>query len=338
MSDLYYAIHVTAQFATIDDFGSITDGTGFFQDGVTDDAFLLLAAISGEPVVAVTSDNNVESIYQTGTLQFHATVGALGEQAADQSVTWAVTGNTSADTAIDATGLLTVGPDEPSDGVLTITATSAGEAPYTGQSGTTQVSVRQATVYEIEPGTTATVSIDGIEWYVLVKDTTDNKALLWAKGPVEKRQFNSSTSNNTWRDSSLRTYLNGDWLNGTTVLKGKVVETDITTRSQYNASTWITTQDKVFLLSEADLFGTFNKTTITTDARDYTYGNSVIVPDVNMRKVDNGVTTNTHLRSPCLSTAYVGYMMLDGTIYENANGGVTRAVGIRPALWFSLDT
>ncbi len=228
---MYYAIHVTAQFATIDDFGSITDGTGFFQDGVTDDAFLLLAAISGESVVAVTSDNNVESIYQTGTLQFHASVGALGEQAADQSVTWSVTGSTSADTTIDSTGLLTVGPDEAIDGTLIITATSTGEAPYTGQSGTTQVSVRQATVYEIAPGTTATVSIDGIEWYVLVKDTTDNKALLWSKEPTETRTFGSS---NTWRDSALRTYLNGDWLNGTTVLQSKALLTDITTRNQYN--------------------------------------------------------------------------------------------------------
>ncbi len=235
---MYYAIHVTAQFATIGDFGSITDGTGFFQDGVTDDAFLLLAAISGESVVAVTSDNNVESIYQTGTLQFHASVGALGEQAADQSVTWSVTGSTSADTTIDSTGLLTVGPDEAIDGTLIITATSTGEAPYTGQSGTTQVSVRQATVYEIAPGTTATVSIDGIEWYVLVKDTTDNKALLWSKEPTETRTFGSS---NTWRDSALRTYLNGDWLNGTTVLQSKALLTDITTRNQYNGSTWITT-------------------------------------------------------------------------------------------------
>ena len=330
MSDLYYAIHVTAQFATIDDFGSITDGTGFFQDGVTDDAFLLLAAISGEPVVAVTSDNNVESIYQTGTLQFHATVGALGEQAADQSVTWAVTGNTSADTAIDATGLLTVGPDEPSDGVLTITATSAGEAPYTGQSGTTQVSVRQATVYEIAPGTTATVSIDGIEWYVLVKDTTDNKALLWSKEPTETRTFGSS---NTWRDSALRTYLNGDWLNGTTVLQSKALLTDITTRNQYNGSTWITTSDKVFLLSEADLFGTFNKTA-TADIQDYTYGGSVIVPDVNMRKF-TGDARFAWLRSPCHVSTSVADVSPEGSV-DSFKCSLT--LGVRPALWFSLDT
>ena len=328
MSDLYYAIHVTAQFATIDDFGSITDGTGFFQDGVTDDAFYLLAAISGESVVAVTSDNTVESIYQTGTLQFHASVGALGEQAADQSVTWSVSGNTSADTTIDSTGLLTVGPDEAIDGTLTIKATSTGEAPYTGQSGTTQVSVRQATVYEIAPGTTATVSIDSIEWYVLVKDTTDNKALLWSKEPTENRPFGSS---NIWRDSAVRTYLNGDWLDSTTVLQSKALVTDITTRSQYNASTWITTSDKVFLLSEADLFETFNGSPTDND-QDYTYEGKVIVSDIDMRKFTSA--SYMWLRSP-YSGGNVSYVTALGTL---TSFNVSTPLGVRPALWVSLDT
>ena len=185
MTELYYAIHVTAQFTTVDSIGSKTDSSGFFRDGVTDDAFLLLSKISGNSIVSVTADNGTDSIYQTGTLQFYATVGAFGETAVDQSVTWTVSGQTSADTAIDAeTGLLTVGADEPIDGVLTITATATGEAPYTGQRGTIQVKVRQATLYEITPGTTATVSIDGIEWYCLVKDEEENKALIWSKEPV----------------------------------------------------------------------------------------------------------------------------------------------------------
>ena len=333
MSGLYYAIHVTAQFATIGDFGSKTDGTGFFQDGVTDDAFLLLAAISGEPVVAVTSDNNVESIYQTGTLQFHASVGALGEQAADQSVTWSVSGNTSADTTIDANGLLTVGPDEAIDGTLIITATSAGEAPYTGQSGTTQVSVRQATVYEIAPGTTATVSIDGIEWYVLVKDTTDNKALLLSQSGVRTQTF--SNSSNIWRDSTIRSYLNGEWLDNTTVLKGKAVQTDITTRSQVGATDWITTQDKVFLLSEADAFGTFNGKA-TPDAQDYTYGTTILLTNDTIR---SPIGWWYWLRSPMNATTKVSCVGAEkGNLGYNYYYFNSYPGSIRPALWFSLDT
>ena len=331
LSDWYYAIHVSAQFATGDDIGNKVDGTGFFQDGVTDDAFLLLSRITENPVVTVTAENSAESIYQTGTLQYQAAVGAFGEQAADQSVTWSVSGNTSADTTIDANGLLTVGPDEAIDGVLTITATAAGGAPYAGQSGTVQVSVRQATVYEIVPGTTATVSIDGIEWYVLVKDTTDNKALLWAKEPVSSSKFGSS---NVWQNSTVRTTLNGTWLNSTTVLKEKVVETTITTRSQIGATTWITTQDRVFLLSEADLFETFNGSS-TSNAQDYTYGTSQLVTNSSVR----GFTNTSYgiycwLRSPRDNSGRVA------VVHDYAAAGYygySAACGVRPALWFSLE-
>ena len=331
LSDWYYAIHVTGQFATGDDIGNKGDGTGFFQDGVTDDAFLLLSRITENPVVTVTAENSAESIYQTGTLQFHAAVGAFEEQAADQSVTWSVSGNTSADTTIDANGLLTVGPDEAIDGILTITATATGGVPYTGQSGTVQVSVRQATVYEIAPGTTATVSIDGIEWYVLVKDTDENKALLWAKEPVSSSKFGSS---NVWQNSTVRTTLNGTWLNSTTVLKEKVVETTITTRSQIGATTWITTQDKVFLLSEADLFGTFNGSS-TSNAQDYTYGTSQLVTNSSVR----GFTNTSYgiycwLRSPRDNSGRVA------VVHDYAAAGYygySAACGVRPALWFSLE-
>ena len=331
LSDWYYAIHVTGQFATGDDIGNKGDGTGFFQDGVTDDAFLLLSRITENPVVTVTADNSAESIYQTGTLQYQAAVGAFGEQAANQSVTWSVSGNTSADTTIDANGLLTVGPDEAIDGILTITATATGGVPYTGQSGTVQVSVRQATVYEIAPGTTATVSIDGIEWYVLVKDTDENKALLWAKDPVSSSNFGSS---NVWQNSTVRTTLNGTWLNSTTVLKEKVVETTITTRSQIGATTWITTQDKVFLLSEADLFGTFNGSS-TSNAQDYTYGTSQLVTNSSVR----GFTNTSYgiycwLRSPRDNSGRVA------VVHDYAAAGYygySAACGVRPALWFSLE-
>ena len=328
LTDWYYAIKVTAQFASADELGSKTDSDGFFQEGMTDDALLLLSGISGNPAVTVRADGDAKI---GKTVQFHAVVGAFGEEAADQSVTWAVSGSTSADTVIDTNGLLTVGADETIDGTLTITATATGGAPYTGQIGTMQVKVGQMTLDTITPGSTDTVTIDGIEWYCLVKD--DGKALIWAKEIIGTQQFD--TSSNIWRDSSLRTYLNGDWLESTTVLKEKVVETDITTRSQINATDWITTPDKVFLLSEADLFGTFDEAT-TTDARDYTYGNSIIVPDVNIRKFTSSSNKEYNfawLRSPCTYTYALGNVKFDGSVAVSAD---TSTYGIRPALWVSL--
>ncbi|MBC8545302.1 DUF6273 domain-containing protein, partial [Bianquea renquensis] len=177
----------------------------------------------------------------------------------------------------------------------------------------------------VTAGSTTTVTIDGVEWYVLVKD--NGKALLWAKDPVAEKQFHY-TNPYTWQRSSLRTYLNGDWLNSTTILKEKAVQTDITTRSQYNATDWITTTDAVFLLSEADLFGTFNGTA-TSNAQDYTYGNSVIVPDQHMRAFSSG--SFCWLRSP-----YNGSMAIvlnSGTL---GSYSYSSSLGVRPALWVNL--
>ena len=126
--------------------------------------------------------------------------------------------------------------------------------------------------------------------------------------------------------------MNSTWLNSTTVLQEKAVETNITTRSQYNATTWLTTTDKVFLLSEADLFGTFNGTA-TSNAQDYTYGNSVLVPDVNMRS-----STDAYwLRSPRDNSSYVADVTTAGTVTHNSYGNFNTGAGVRPALWVTYQ-
>lgn len=159
---------------------------------------------------------------------------------------------------------------------------------------------------------------------MLVKD--NGKALLWAKNPVTTSRFDSNGNFNVWSKSPVRTTLNGTWLNSTTVLKTKAIETNITTRSAYDASTWITTTDTVFLLSEADVFGTFNGTA-ASNAQDYTYGNTVIVPDENMRKS----TRVCWLRSPRDTQNSVAVVTAAGTVDDY--GSSSSSVGVRPALW-----
>ena len=126
-----------------------------------------------------------------------------------------------------------------------------------------------------------------------------------------------------------RTYLNGDWLDGKATLKEKAVQTDITTRV-YGTDTFNTTQDKVFLLSEADLFGTHSYGQTPTDSRDYTYKKQVLVPNIEMRKFTQG--SYVWLRSPCGSTC-VNLVNYDGTL---SSGGSTNVYSIRPALWIKL--
>ena len=259
-------------------------------------------------------------------MSFSAAVSLDGNAANNQTVEWQVTGNTSANTTIDANGLLTVGTDEKA---LTLTVTAASAA--FGVSATTEVTVPWNKLVEaITPGSADTVWIDDIEWYVLAKD--NGKALIWSKDIICTHEFGSNT---VWQDSTLRAYLNDEWLESTTVLKNKAVQTDITTRSQYNATTWLTTTDKVFLLSEADLFGTFNRKT-TTDERDYTYRSEVIVPDVAMRKAVG--FTYYWQRSPAYDATGVSNVISSSGIHNTNNSGTCKQLlGIRPALWVDLS-
>ena len=45
--DWYYGINAVAQFATDDDLGDDTEDTGFYEDGLTDDAYYLLMTAAG---------------------------------------------------------------------------------------------------------------------------------------------------------------------------------------------------------------------------------------------------------------------------------------------------
>ena len=47
MDDWYYGINAVAQFATDGDLGDDTEDTGFYQDGLTDDAYILLMRAAG---------------------------------------------------------------------------------------------------------------------------------------------------------------------------------------------------------------------------------------------------------------------------------------------------
>lgn len=88
------------------------------------------------PVVAsVTVSPATASVQQGSTQTFSAAVS--GQYDPSQAVTWSVSGNSSAGTAISADGKLTVADDETS-AVLTVTATSTDD---TGKYGTASVTV-----------------------------------------------------------------------------------------------------------------------------------------------------------------------------------------------------
>lgn len=314
VDDWYYGINAVAQFATDDDLGDDVSDTGFYQDGLTDDAYYLLMTVVGhKETVEITTAGDADRVLPGNTLQFTAKITLGGKVFGSQEVDWSISSEHDDSTSISDSGLLTVAVDETRT-ELTIKATSKTKPELFAE--------------KTVKGALETVEIDGIQWYVLAKE--DGKSLIWSKEPVEtSRRFDASTI--VWKDSELRTYLNGEWLDSKTTLKEKAVATDITTRI-FGTNSFNTTQDKVFCLSEADLFGTYSNGQPSPDPRDYTYNGQVIAPEVEMRKFTQG--SYVWLRSP-YSSAYVAMVLYAG---GRSDGNPSNCYGVRPALWVNLPS
>lgn len=293
-------------------------------------------------MIEITSKDDVSTIKIGKKLQMSAKVIRNGQPIKVQDVTWSVDGMKSKNTMIDEYGVLTVGADEVLESTLTVYAESKE---MKGLKSAFKLVVKPldfVDIPDVVAGSTTTVTIDGIQWYVLVKD--GGEALLFAKDPVDSTTLNSIYYPD-WSSSTVRTKLNGAWLDGKTTLKEKAVEKTITTRDMSTATLapsdvtakWKTTVDKVFLLTEADLFGTQGGVAkTTTEAKDYTYGSKPIVPNEEMRKFiannpATGVKDNSYcwLRSP-YNGSYLAVVLYNGTL---SNLSPHNPYGIRPALW-----
>lgn len=332
----YYSINVVGQFATADDFGNAADGTGFFGpkagSAPTDDAMALLNQAATTAIVAggdgknyiSYGDNTFRAIKEDNTLDKKLICGGLDEKPGTEDDRTNVI-ELKTPSAVYGSKLL--GPEADS------TYYAAGPDRKLGTADDVVVDFLGEDVKEgiraITPGSTDTVTIDGVEFYVLAKQ--DDQALLFAKGSVAKMSFDSDS--NIWQDSAVRAYLNGEWLDAHETLKMTAVKTTLHTRDneQEGEPNWIDTEDRVFLLSQADVTGRVYNKISADDARDYTCGTvKTIVPSA-VKKLEEGTWL---LRSPgrgSYAAAGIGSSGSDGYDCGISNGGQ-----VRPALWVSI--
>ncbi len=326
--DWYYGINVVGQFATGDDLGDDTEDTGFYQDGLTDDAYYLLMTAAGhKETLEITTADNADKCLPGSTLQFTAKITLGGKEYGSQEVDWSISSAHTSGTFINTSGLLTVAAGE-TNAELTIKATS-----ITKPALFVEKTIRSKGVYEdigtITPGSDTTVTIDGIEFYVLAKE--DGRAMLMTKDIQEEKAFDADSSR--WQDSDMRTYLNSTWLNSKPTLQQHAVSTTIKTRSSYNGSSFDTTSDKVFLLSEADVFGTQNNSSPRPD--DYTYkGKKLDAPGGSWIAKHQGSEDWYWLRSPRTNSDDVAGVSNGGS--SSSYDCYLTNVGIRPVLWVNL--
>ena len=104
-----------------------------------------------------------------------------------------------------------------------------------------------------------------IEWLVL--DVQDGKALLISKYGLDVKPYNEKLEDVTWETCTLRTWLNGEFLQSafSTEERSAVLTTTVDNSSSQGYSGWSTgggndTQDQIFLLSCAEANRYFNVT------------------------------------------------------------------------------
>lgn len=249
-----------------------------------------------------------------------------------QDITWSLEGGTAQDesTKITQDGFLYIGGNEPEGTTLTVqvkTSDINGDA----LTKTVTFTVRDwelSDLMSVPTGTRTTVEIDGVDYYLLARN--GDQGLLWAKNSVSSSKFGST---NQYQGSTAQSALN-TWLDSQSTLKDLAQEHTIYTRNPESSKDFIISADqKVFLLSEADLFGTFNVSAALPN--DYTYnGTRLVAADNPVRSVLLSSNANNWLRSPSNKTNGVGYVTATGTL---SSSRYSFSYGLRPALWITLS-
>lgn len=172
---------------------------------------------------------------------------------------------------------------------------------------------------------------DAINWIVLKFD--DNKALLLSKDLLSARPWDETGNNLTWDNSSIREWLNNEFLNNAFSKEeiNSIVSTELDNSDQqgYGTPSGKNTTDKVFLLSVDEFNNLVKNTTFATASP-------------TKLAVEEGAYSNDQgnaawwLRSPGMTNESPAYLSSAGELGTRAHKATEKEIGIRPAVWIEL--
>ena len=184
-----------------------------------------------------------------------------------------------------------------------------------------------------------------IEWLVLARD--GNKALLISRYGLDAKPYNEKLVDITWEKCTLRTWLNGTFLNKafTAAEQKGILLTNVDNGSSQGYSKWSTsgennTQDRVFLLSyaEADKYlGVDSKNTKSRVAPTaYAIKQGAYTSSSN-KTADGAASGWWWLRSPGIREDFAASVLNDGSIFGYLDVSCDDGC-VRPALWINLES
>ncbi|MBP3647455.1 MAG: hypothetical protein J6K55_13645, partial [Clostridia bacterium] len=173
---------------------------------------------------------------------------------------------------------------------------------------------------------------EDIEWQVLAKE--NNRLLVISWYALDAKPYNETFTSVTWETSTLRKWLNNDFLNAAFGSTEQAMIPTVTVSADknpdYSTKPGNATQDKVFLLSIPEV----NKYFTSDNARK-------CKPTAYAKK--QGVYTNDSgwcwwwLRSPGRYRSSAAYVLSDGGVIEYGYGVFSAGGAVRPALWINLE-
>ena len=173
---------------------------------------------------------------------------------------------------------------------------------------------------------------EGIEWQVLAKE--NNKVLVISKYALDCQQYNTSDTDVTWETCTLRTWLNGTFLDSafTATEQAAIAQTTVTPDKNPERDTdpGNATTDKTFLLS-------------IDEANKYFSSDSARQCEATAYAVANGVMVSYSgdwwwLRSPGDYQSDAAYVSGAGSVSCDGRSVHLGAIAVRPALWINLDS
>ena len=215
-----------------------------------------------------------------------------------------------------------------------------------------RVKVGDYITYGTYPQTAAGNDSTPIEWLVLEYDEKNNKALLISRYGLDCQPYNSRYISVTWETCSLRTWLNGTFLNKafSKAEQGAILTTNVDNSSSQYCSEWFTdggnnTQDKVFLLScsEANKYfnvvyweysGAENNTKSRIAPTAYAIAQGAYTSS-SYKTADGSASGWWWLRSPGSSSSSAAYVYSLGARYNSDVNDVN--IAVRPAFWLDLS-
>ena len=188
-----------------------------------------------------------------------------------------------------------------------------------------------------------------IEWIVLDYDETNRKALLLSRYGLDAAPYNTEYTDITWEKCTLRTWLNGDFLNKafSAAEQSAILMTNVDNSKSQGYSEWNTdggnnTEDRIFLLSYAEAnrylgvtYDDSNNLKSRVAPTAYALAHGALTKDSNMT-ADGAAAGWWWLRSPGSHQRSVADVYTYGSLniyYVN-----TDFVVVRPAFWLNLES